>query len=217
MTDLAKFLEHTILKPDCSLDDIKKMAEDAVLYQFSGICIPPFYCRDARRLLGDNSNVKIVTVVGFPMGYSCIAAKSEEIKRAVDEGADEIDAVANLAAVKSGNWNHVGNDIDSMVRATHMRGKKFKLILECGLLTDTEIVQLCQFAKENGADFVKTGTGYHGHPATVDMVKKLRAIASETLKIKASGGIKTRAEAEALIAAGADKIGTSSAHTILKG
>lgn len=216
MPDLSKLIEHTLLKPDCAATDAKRMVEEAQKHKFAAVCIPPLFCRDARRILGENSQTRLVTVAGFPMGYSSIAAKSEEIKRAVDEGADDIDAVANLAAVKSGNWSHVSNDIESMVRATHLRGRQFKLILECGLLTHDEIRQLCQLAKEFGANYVKTGTGFHGHPATPEMVQTLRKLAPQGLKIKAAGGIRTRIQAEALIQAGADRIGTSASLDIIK-
>jgi deoxyribose-phosphate aldolase len=215
MSDFSKYIEHTLLKPDCSLADIKKICEEAIQFGFAGVCIPPLYMRDARRILGDNGTIRLSTVVGFPMGYSSIASKSEEIKRAVDEGADDIDAVANIAAIKNGNWNHVQNDIDSMIRATHMRGRQFKLILECGLLTNDEIQQLSQLAQELGATYVKTGTGFHGFPATVEMVRNLKQVTQGKIKIKASGGIRTLADAKKMIDAGADLIGTSSGVSMM--
>ena len=209
MNDIAKHIEHTILTPDCSIQDVKRVCDEALKHGFAGVCIPPLYVRDARRMLGDDGRVRVVTVVGFPMGYSAIAAKSEEIKRACDEGADDIDAVLNIAAAKSGNWNHVNNDIDSMARAIHMRGRTMKLILECGLLTADEISQAIAAADLVGCAFMKTGTGFHGHPATVEMVRQLRSLTPAHIKIKAAGGIRTRELAEALIAAGAERIGTS--------
>jgi deoxyribose-phosphate aldolase len=216
MSDFSKYIEHTLLKPDCSLVDIKRICEEAISFGFAGVCIPPLYMRDAKRILGDSGLIRLSTVVGFPMGYSSIASKSEEIKRAVDEGADDIDAVANIAAIKNGNWNHVQNDIDSMIRATHMRGRQFKLILECGLLTNDEIKQLAQLAQELGATYVKTGTGFHGYPATTEMVRNLKQTTQGKIKIKASGGIRTLADAKKLIEAGADLIGTSSGVSMMK-
>jgi deoxyribose-phosphate aldolase len=215
MSDFSKYIEHTLLKPDCSLIDIKKVCEEAIKFGFAGVCIPPLYMRDAKRILGDLSPIRLSTVVGFPMGYSSIASKSEEIKRAVDEGADDIDAVANIAAIKNGNWNHVSNDIESMIRATHMRGRQFKLILECGLLTDDEIKQLAQLGIDLGATYLKTGTGFHGFPATVEMVSNLKKISQGKIKIKAAGGIRTLADAKRLVDAGADLIGTSSGVKII--
>ncbi len=210
MSNLAGIIEHTVLKPDCSLEDVRRVCEEANQYGFVGVCIPPFFVRDAKRILGENSRVRLATVVGFPMGYSAIAAKSEEIKRAVEEGVDEIDAVVNIAAVKSGNWNHVRHDVDGIARATHIRGRVSKIILECGLLTEAEIRQIAEIAQGEGIHYLKTGTGFHGYPATEEMVRLLKSLAGNTMKVKASGGIRTRAGAEALVKAGADRLGTSS-------
>ncbi len=215
MSDLAKFIEHTILKPDTALADVRRVCEEAQKHGFAGVCIPPFFVRDARRLLGDGTRIRVVTVVGFPMGYSAISAKSEEIKRAIDEGADDIDSVVNLAAVKSGNWNHVQHDIEGVALATHMKGRTLKLILECGFLTQAEIEKICELAAEARVVWLKTGTGFHGHPATPDMLRQLRAAASNGMKIKAAGGIRTTKDAQALIAAGADRLGTSASLEII--
>ncbi|HNG88612.1 MAG TPA: 2-deoxyribose-5-phosphate aldolase, partial [Saprospiraceae bacterium] len=126
MTDLAKTLEHTLLRPDTTLPEVRRLCEEAQQHTFAGVCIPPLFVRDARRILGEDSRTRLVTVIAFPMGYTAIAAKSEEIKRAVDDGADDVDTVINLAAVKSGYWNHVEHDIDSVARAAHMRGRTLK-------------------------------------------------------------------------------------------
>lgn len=210
MSELAKFIEQTILKPDTTLADVRRVCDEAVQYGFAGICIPPLFVRDARRMLESaGAKTRLVTVVGFPMGYSAIAAKSEEIKRANDEGADEIDAVVNIAAIKSGQWNHVGHDIEALTLATSMRGKTLKLILECGLLTDDELLRVCEAARSARITWLKTGTGFHGHPATPEMVIALRRLVPESIKIKAAGGIRSREQAQALLSAGADRIGTS--------
>lgn len=214
MTEIAKFIEQTILKPDTTLSDVRRVCADAQKHGFAGVCVPPLFVRDARRML-DDVKIRVVTVVGFPMGYSAIAAKSEEIKRATEEGADEIDAVINLAAVKSGQWNHVGNDIEALALATNMRGRSLKLILECGMLTPEEIQRLCTLAADSRVAWLKTGTGFHGHSATPDMVRALRAWAPAQLKIKAAGGIRTLAEAQALIDAGAERIGSSAGVEIV--
>jgi deoxyribose-phosphate aldolase len=215
MSELSKFIEHTILKPDTTLAEVRRVCEEASKHRFAAVCIPPFYVRDARRMLGEDSTIKIATVVGFPMGYSGIAAKSEEIKRAIDDGTDDLDAVVNLAAVKSENWNHVFNEIDSIARAAHIRGRTLKLILECGLLTEPEIARLCTLAHESRVQWVKTGTGFHGFPATAEMVRTLRAHANPQIKIKAAGGIRTAAQAKELIEAGADRLGTSASLQII--
>ena len=130
---LAEKIDHTLLKPDCTLENIKTVCEEAKTHRFFSVCVPPFYVKDAVQFLEDES-VKVATVIGFPMGYATTPAKVEEIKRAIDEGADEVDAVVNICAVKSGNWNYVRNDIDSMTRIAHMRGKIIKVIAS-GLYT----------------------------------------------------------------------------------
>lgn len=210
MSEIAKIIEQTILKPETSLADVRRICEEALKYGFAGVCVPPYYVRDAKRVLEEgHSKSRVVTVIGFPMGYSAIAAKSEEIKRATDEGADEIDAVINIAAIKSGHWNHVGNDIEAMALATNMRGRSLKLILECGLLTQEEIQKVCDLAAGSRVAWLKTGTGFHGHPATPEMVRLLRAMSPANIKIKAAGGIRNLADAQAVLDAGADRIGTS--------
>ena len=217
MSEIARFIEHTILKPDTRLTDVRQVCEEAQKHGFAAICIPPLYVREARRILDDLSpRTRLVTVVGFPMGYSAIAAKSEEIKRATEDGADEIDAVINIAAVKSGQWNHVGNDIEALALATNMRGRTLKLILECGLLNDEEVRRVCELAGTSRVAWLKTGTGFHGHPATPDMVRMLRAQTPANIRIKAAGGIRTPADAQALIDAGADRIGTSAGVEIVR-
>lgn len=215
MSVLAEFIEHTQLKPDCALQDVQQLCKEAMEYGFAGVCLPPFFVREARRILGEESPIRLVTVVGFPMGYTAIAAKSEEIKRAMDEGADEIDAVINIAALKSQNWNHVQHDVEGVARAVHLRGGTSKLILECGLLTEQEIRRAAEIAREAGINYLKTGTGFHGHPATVEMVRLLRAVGGNQIKIKAAGGIRTAKDARALLDAGADRLGTSAGPALV--
>ena len=216
MEQIQQYLEYTILKANTSISDVRKLCEVAVEHRFAGVCVPPLFVREAKRIVGDEGKIKVATVVGFPMGYSALAAKTEEIKRAIDEGADEIDGVVNIAAIKSNNWNQVENDIEGMALATNMRGKWLKLILEMGLLTTDEIQRVVDQALKSRVKFLKTGTGMHGYDATPEMVKLLKKIADPSLKIKASGGIKTHAQAVALIEAGADRIGSSAALDLLK-
>ena len=211
--DIHKAIEHTILKPDCTLDDIRRVCEEAVQYNFHGICVPPYFVKDAARLL--NEQAKVVTVVGFPMGYSNVPAKVEEIKRAIDEEADEIDAVVNICAIKCNNWNYIKNEVDSLARAVSMRGKVMKLIIETGLLTKAEMMQVIKIAEDNDVQFIKTSTGFNGDGATVEIVKFLRENLNPKVKIKASGGIKSFEMAEKLIHAGADRIGTSNGVQIV--
>lgn len=215
MSELAKFIEHTILKPDTTTGDVRRLCEEAKKHGFAAVCIPPFFVREAKRCLGEDARVKVTTVVGFPMGYSALPAKSEEIRRALEEGADDIDAVVNIAAIKSDNWNHARHDIEGVALATHMRGRTLKLILECGLLSAEEIAKICDIAADARITWLKTGTGFHNMPATPEMVRALRAAAKESMKIKAAGGIRTAAQAKALIDAGADRIGTSASLDII--
>jgi deoxyribose-phosphate aldolase len=207
---IADFIEHTLLRPDTDLKAIQLACEIASKHHFAGVCLPPYFMRDARRVLGEGFKIpKLVTVAGFPMGYTSIASKSEEIKRAIEEGADEIDVVAPIAAIKSGNWNHVTHDIDSVTRAVHLKGRIIKIIFEVGLLTQQEILSLIDVCVGCEVDFIKTSTGMFGHDATVDQVRFLRGHLPENIKIKASGGIRTKKLAEDLIAAGAVRIGSS--------
>lgn len=213
--ELAGLIEHTLLKSDADLNQIKKLCEEAVENNFAGVCIPPFYVPDAKIFVGD-SEVNIVTVVGFPMGYTAISSKVEEVKRAIDEGADEIDMVINLCALKDGKWAHVRNDIDSVTRATHLKGKVMKVILETGLLSVDEIRKLCELCVELGVNYVKTSTGFNGGGATLEAVKIMKeAVSGSSVQIKASGGIKTREFAEQLVNAGAGRLGTSSSLAII--
>ncbi|MCH2043063.1 MAG: deoxyribose-phosphate aldolase [Saprospiraceae bacterium] len=212
--ELAKYIEHTLLKPDVISSEIDQLCQDAINYQFRAVCVPPIFVKRAATLL-ENNPTKVVSIVGFPMGYSAIAAKVEEVKRAIDEGVQEIDTVINLAAVKDGQWSHVYNDIDSVTRATHLKGKVLKVIVEAGLLTPSELSKVCDICVGMGVDYVKTSTGFHGTGATVSMVQNLRGMLPKRTKIKASGGIKTTEFAQELINAGANSIGTSSALKII--
>lgn len=212
--NFASVIDHTILKPDCSIDDIKRVCKEAITHQFASVCVPPYYIKDAARIL-DGENVKVCTVIGFPFGYTATVAKVEEIKRAINDDIDELDVVVNIAAVKSGHWNHVKNDIESITMAAHLKGKVIKIIFETSLLTEEEIKNLCAICNEKGVDFVKTSTGFNGSGATEETIRFLKENLLPKIKIKASGGIKTREQAEALINAGADRLGTSSGPALI--
>lgn len=212
---LAKKIDHTVLKADCTPEDIVQLCHEALEHGFVAVCIPPYYIKQAVNILED-SMVAVATVIGFPMGYSNTPSKVEEIKRAIDEGIDELDVVINIAAVKDGNWNFVKNDIDSTTRAAHLKGKVVKIILETALLTDEEIEKLCEICSEVGVNYVKNSTGFNDG-ATVEIISKLRSLLHEDVKIKAAGSIRTTADAEKLVAAGADRLGSSSGVQIMKG
>ena len=214
--NISKFIDHTILKPDCSKSDVERICEEAVLHGFSSVCLPPFFVKDAANILEDKL-VKVATVIGFPMGYATTAAKVEEIKRAMDDGADEVDVVINICAVKSERWNYVRNDIDSVTRAVHLKGKAVKIILETGLLAASEIKKLCDLCTEIGVNYVKTSTGYNADGASPETVAYLKTILPSSIKIKASGGIRTADQAKKLIDAGANRLGCSSSVQIVNG
>ncbi len=212
--DLARLIDHTLLKPDASQEDIIKLCEEALAHDFAAVCIPPYWVSEAVRQL-EKSKVKVATVIGFPMGYSATAAKVEEIKRSIDEGADELDVVINICAIKSANWNYLQNDIDRTTTAVHLKGKQIKIIMETGLLTAPEISKVCEICQELEPDFVKTSTGINGPGASVEVVQLLRQNLSDSIKIKASGGIRTRQDAINLVNAGAQRLGSSSGVKII--
>lgn len=211
--ELSRYIDHTLLKPDCALTDIDLLCKEATQHGFATVCIPPYFVSYAAKLLKDQS-VRVSTVIGFPMGYASTPSKVEEIKRAIDEGAEEIDAVVNLCAVKSSQWNYVSNDIDSMTTAAHLKGKKIKVILETSLLDEAEITKLVDLCLQAKADYLKTSTGINGK-ASLEVVRLLRQLAGGKVKIKASGGIRNRWDAEQYINAGADRIGSSSGVSIV--
>lgn len=211
---VAGLIDHTILKADTTPQEVKQIAKEAIDNKFAAVCIPPYYMREIKPLVEDTP-VKLCTVIGFPQGYTSTPAKVEEIKRAIIEGADELDVVVNLCALKSQNWNYLKNDIESVTTAVHLHGKVIKMILETGVLNETEILKLCEFCTAAEVDFVKTSTGYYGGGASVEVVQLLRKAVPASIKIKASGGIRTKTDLMKMVEAGADRIGTSSGIKIL--
>lgn len=212
--NLASKIDHTLLKADASEKEVKKICAEAMEFGFAAVCIPPYFVRKSKLWLSD-SKVKVATVVGFPLGYSHTPAKVEEARRAIDEGADEIDMVINLIALKAGDWNYLKNELTSAATIVQLRGGKLKVILETGLLNETEIIKACELCKEMTVDFVKTSTGFIQPGATVEAVKLLRANLPKSIKIKASGGIRTKEFALELIEAGADRLGCSASVSIV--
>lgn len=206
---LAAYIEHTLLKPTTTRQEIEQHCKEAIQYGFFGVCVPPYYVATAKNCL-KGKKVKIITVAGFPLGYSTLPVKAEAVKRAIADGADEVDVVINLAALKSGQWNHVRDEINSLATLCRLHGKIVKVIIETAVLEQSEMEEACQICAEAGVDFVKTSTGFTGGGATVEVVRFLRSILPEKIGVKASGGIKTLEEATAMIAAGASRIGTSS-------
>ena len=207
-TILSQYIEHTLLKPNATIQEVKDLCYEAMNNEFHGVCIPPYFVKYTAQVLS-NSPVKVITVVGFPMGYSATPAKVEEVKKAIHEGADEVDVVVNICAVKDKKWGFVRNDIQSVTAAAHLRGREIKIILETALLNNDEIKQICDICNLNDVNFVKTATGYSQVNTSPEVIRLLKSFINYDMKIKASGGIRTEAEALALIEAGATRIGTS--------
>ncbi len=213
---LNTYIEHTLLKPYCSLADVSLLCQEAIQHNFLGVCVIPYFVKQANLFVKD-TGVKVVTVVGFPFGYNHTPAKVEEVKKVIDAGVDEIDMVMNIAGMKNQDFNNVANDIESVVMAAHMHNKIIKVIIESGVLTDEEIIKACEICAKAGVDFVKTSTGYAEKSASVEAVKLMRKTLPKKIKIKASGGIKDHDSALKLIKAGADRIGTSTGVQIVSG
>lgn len=212
--NLAPYIDHTLLKADASEAEIKKLCDEAIEYGFFAVCIPPYFVRKSKLWLADTP-VKIATVVGFPMGFSHTPAKVEEARRAIDEGANEIDMVINIIALKANDMNYLRNELTSAATITQLRGGKLKVILETGLLSKEEILRACKLCEEMTVDFVKTSTGHVQPGATVEVVKLLRKNLPSGIKIKASGGIHDKEFAMQLIEAGADRLGCSASVSIV--
>lgn len=213
--NIASKIDHTNLKTDCTQEQIEKLCKEAKQHNFVAVCVPPYFVVSAGRLLKD-TKIKIATVIGYPLGFAGTFAKVEEIKRAIDEGADELDVVINIAAVKDKNWNHINSDLDSCVSAAHMRGKIIKIILETSLLTQEEIIKMCEICTNLQVNYVKTSTGKTGG-ATLETIELLRNNLPKSIKIKASGGISDRQTAIQMIEMGADRLGSSSGVAIVEG
>ena len=215
MRDLSTYIDHTVLKPTTSVTDIVRLCEEAAQHKFAAVCVPPCYVGLAANQLR-GTGVNVATVIGFPLGSSTTAVKVAETKDAVENKADEIDMVINVGAIKSGMWEAVTSDIRAVVEAADEA--KVKVIIETSQLTDEEKVRATECVIEAGAAFVKTSTGFIGGGATVEDVALLRRTIekkSSACRIKASGGIRTKADALAMIEAGADRIGTSAGVAIV--
>ena len=213
---LAKLIDHTLLKPYATKDDVKRLCEEAKKYGFWSVCVNPTYVSLATGILGD-SDVKVCSVVGFPLGANTPEVKALEAERAVNDGASEIDMVMNIGALKSRDYELVKEDIRKVVdRAKARKDTVVKVIIEAGLLTDDEKVLACRLVKESGADFVKTSTGFNAPGATVHDVKLMRSVVGSDFGVKASGGIRTYHDAAKLVEAGANRIGTSSGIAIIE-
>ncbi|MHC0552522.1 deoxyribose-phosphate aldolase [Salinicoccus sp. CNSTN-B1] len=213
--ELSKYIDHTLLKPEATQDQIFELCKEAKEYDFCSVCINPAWVATSRDLLED-SNVKVCTVIGFPLGASTSEVKAFETMNAIQNGADEVDMVINIGALKSGNEDLVYNDIKSVCDAA---GQEVivKVIIETALLDSDEIVKACELSKKAGADFVKTSTGFNGEGAKVKDVALMRMTVGEDMGVKASGGVRSFEDAKLMIESGATRIGASSGIAIVNG
>jgi deoxyribose-phosphate aldolase len=242
VSHIAPYIDHTILKPTTTLSAARTVCNEALTYGFAAVCIPPPLVRQAKVWLHGDENggasgamlaaidthpaadgttasrppVKVATVIGFPFGYSACRAKKMEAEQALSDGADELDVVINLMALKNGDTHTLEREMLSITEAAHAKGKIVKVIIESGILSDEEIIRCCTIYSKIGVDFLKTSTGYAERGATVEAVRLMRQNLPSHIRIKASGGIRTLDFARELIAAGADRLGCSASVEIVK-
>lgn len=213
---IARMIDHTLLKPEATKQQVEELCAEAKQYGFASVCINPGYVKLCSQLLRDTS-VKVCTVIGFPLGATSTESKTFETERAIKDGAREVDMVINVGMLKSGEFDYVQNDIFAVVHAAHRNNVLAKVIIETGLLTDEEKIKACVLAKRAGADFVKTSTGFAKGGATVGDIALMRLVVGPDLGVKASGGVRTQEQAKALIESGADRIGASASVKIVTG
>lgn len=203
--DIAHYIDHTLLKPVCTWNQIKELCEEAIRYETASVCIPPCYIKRVKDTFGDK--IDIATVIGFPLGYMTTKAKEEETKLALLDGADEIDMVINITDVKNGDYKKVEDEIALLKNATG--SKILKVIVETCYLTENEKIAMCHAVTNAGADYIKTSTGFGSDGATLEDVELFKKNIGDNVKIKAAGGIRTAKDMQAYIDAGCSRIGTS--------
>lgn len=213
---LARMIDHTLLKPDTTISQIEQLCAEARKYSFASVCVNPCYVRRCADLLGDSS-VRICTVIGFPLGATSLETKASEARKAIYDGARELDMVINVGMLKSGEYDYVERDIAAVAQAGRDHQVITKVIIETGLLSDEEKIKACLLSKRAGAHFVKTSTGFAKGGATVGDVALMRKVVGSALGVKASGGVRSHEDALALIASGADRIGASASVMIVTG
>lgn len=214
MINYAKMIDHTLLKPEATKEQIKRLCEEAKEYGFCSVCVNSAFVSYCAKLLED-TDVKVCTVIGFPLGAMSTAAKAAEARIAVEDGADELDMVIAVGMIKSGDWDYVEKDIRAVVEAAKDRAI-VKVILETCLLTDEEKEKACLVSRGAGAAFVKTSTGFSTGGATVEDVALMRRTVGESMHVKASGGIRCLKDAKEMLNAGADRIGASAGIAIVE-
>jgi deoxyribose-phosphate aldolase len=213
--NLAATIDHTLLRPDCTEAQIVQLCQEARTHRFASACVPPYYVPVAARELS-GSGVAVCTVIGFPLGYNSPRVKFREAEIALAEGATELDMVLNVSALKTGNLDAVRAEVEDLADLAEVNNALLKVIIETALITEAEIETAARLCAEAGAQFVKTSTGFASRGASVADVELLRRVLPDYVRIKASGGIRTREQALALLAAGADRLGTSNGLAILE-
>lgn len=209
---INKYIDHTLLSSDATLEEVKKLCNEAKQFKFASVCVNPYFISDAKAFL-ENSNVKVTTVIGFPLGANATNIKLEETKRAIKNGVDEIDVVINISALKDKKYDYVLNELKLVRNAC--KNHILKVIVEVTLLNDLELKKICNIVALSGADFIKTSTGFSKGHFTLEDIKKIKKYIPETLKIKASGGVKTKNFAMQLIDLGVMRIGCSKSLDII--
>ncbi|MEM7344898.1 MAG: deoxyribose-phosphate aldolase [Chloroflexota bacterium] len=212
---VAHFIDHTLLKPEATIQQVTQLCHEALLHQFASVCVNPSHVKLAAQLL-QGSAIKVCTVVGFPLGATSAQSKAFEAKQALQDGATEIDMVINIGALKGGENLLVEQDIAGVVQVSHQQGVICKVIIETALLSDEEKVRACQLAKKAGADFVKTSTGFSSGGATIEDVSLMRQTVGPVVGVKASGGIRNLQDAQRMIEAGATRLGASAGVKIVQ-
>lgn len=202
----SKYIDHTLLKPEATQDQIEKLCQEAKQYDFASVCVNPYWVPFCKEELKD-SDVKVCTVIGFPLGATSSASKAFETAHAIEQGADEVDMVMNIGELLAGHDQAVQKDIEAVVQAA--QGKIVKVILETCLLNDAQIEQACSLCVKAKADFVKTSTGFNSAGANTHVVEVMKQAVKGQARVKAAGGVRNQADMDAMIAAGADRIGTS--------
>ena len=214
ITAIAQVIDHTLLKPEATREQIDRLCREALEYHFASVCVNPTHVGRCAELLR-GSDVKVCTVIGFPLGATTTAVKAYETRQAIDDGATEIDMVINIGALKSGDLDAVQADIGAVVDAAHAAGALVKVIIETALLSDDEKVTACRLAQAAGAEFVKTSTGFGPGGAKVEDVALMRRVVGPEMGVKASGGVRNYADVQVMIAAGATRIGASAGVAIV--
>jgi deoxyribose-phosphate aldolase len=212
---IARLIDHTLLKPEATASDIRKVCEEARNYEFASVCVNPYWIPIVSREL-QGSPVKVCTVVGFPLGASATSIKVAETKQAIQDGAQEIDMVLNVGELRGGNTEAVAADIRAVVEAAHAGNAIVKVILETALLNESQKVAGCTLSKDAGAEFVKTSTGFSTAGATLEDVMLMRRTVGPDLGVKASGGVRTLEDLKKMVAAGATRVGASASVKIVE-